>query len=112
MSLRVLISIRAAPCLLWSKRGSYFMAHATFIQRHSSGIVGRFPYERMPTRKIFAVAQKKTKMVAMETAIDRAMCHIGGSDATVRANIVTGPNTGISEKATAICESGLVMIGI
>src|SRR5437667_17800 len=66
----------------------------------------------MPTRKTFAVPQKKTKIVATETAIDMAMCHTGGSDATVRANIVTGPNTGIIENETAIDESGLVMIGI
>src|SRR5437899_2722307 len=91
---------------------SALRAYATFIQRHNSGMVGRFPYERMPTRKTFAVAQKKTKMVTSETTIDTAMCQIGGSDATVRANIVTGPKTGISENATAICESGLVMIGI
>src|SRR5258705_4154430 len=91
---------------------SALRAYATFIQRHSSGIVGRLPYERIPTRKIFAVPQKKTKIVASDTTIDTAMCHTGGSEATVRANMVTGPNTGIIEKATAIEESGLVMIGI
>src|SRR2546423_247005 len=66
----------------------------------------------MPTRKIFAVAQKKTTMVTTETAIDSATCHAGGSEATVRANIVTGPNTGDSDRPTASDESGLVMIGI
>ena len=47
----------------------------------------------------------------MEITIDSAMCHIGGSEATVRANIVTGPNTGASENPTASDESGFVMIG-
>src|SRR5215212_9209662 len=75
-------------------------------------MVGRFPYERMPTRKIFAVAQKKTRMVTSDTPIDSAMCHSGGSEATVRANIVTGPNTGASEKPTESDESGLVMMAI
>jgi len=32
-------------------------------------MVGRFPYERMPTRKIFAVIQKNIRMVAIETRI-------------------------------------------
>src|SRR5258708_11011131 len=51
--------------------------HATFIQRHNSGIVGRLPYERMPTRKIFAVAQKNPATVAMETRMLSAICDIG-----------------------------------
>ena len=52
----------------------------------------------MPTRKIFAVTQKKQQMVAMETAIDSATCHAGGSETSVRTNIVSGPKTGLSEK--------------
>src|SRR5438552_4586037 len=68
--------------------------HATFIHRHSSGIVGRLPYERMPTRKIFAVAQKKAAIVTRETRIETAMCQSGGSETSVRTNIVIGPKTG------------------
>jgi hypothetical protein len=63
-------------------------------------MVGRFPYDRIPTRKTFAVAQKNTAMVTSETAMETAMCHAGGSDATTRANMVTGPKTGASEKPT------------
>ena len=38
------------------------------------------------------------------------MCVIGGSPTSVRTNIVSGPNTGASEKPTASGESGLVMM--
>src|SRR5712692_9265559 len=64
----------------------------------------------MPRRKILAVAQKKTKIVAMETAMDSRMCHTGGSETSVRTNMVIGPKTGESEKPTASDESGLVMM--
>src|SRR5947209_7654939 len=103
MSFRVLISM-VHPC------GEQFISHATLSHLHSSGMVGRFPYERMPTRKIFAVAQKKAKIVAMEMAIESRMCHTGGSETSVRTNIVIGPNTGESDMPTDIVESGLVMI--
>src|SRR5689334_20680891 len=83
-------------------------AQATFSQRMSSGMVGRLPYERMPTRKIFAVTQKNTTIVAIATTIDNATCHIGGSDTSVRTYMVSGPNTGESEKPTARLDSGLV----
>src|SRR5688572_6600040 len=84
--------------------------YATLIQRQSSGIVGRLPYDRIPTRKIFAVAQKNTAIVAMEIRIVRAMCHIGGSATRIRTYIVIGPKTGESENATDSGESGFVMI--
>src|SRR5438309_10771975 len=64
----------------------------------------------MPTRKILAVTQKKARIVAMEIAIDSRMCHTGGSETSVRTNIVIGPKTGEREKATDIVASGLVMI--
>ena len=56
----------------------------------------------MPTRKIFAVTQKKTKIVASETPIDSRMCQTGGSETSVRTNIVIGPKTGESEKARRV----------
>src|SRR5712691_6242683 len=83
---------------------------ATFTHLQSSGSVGRLPYERIPTRKIFAVAQKKAAIVAMETRIDSRMCQMGGSETSVRTYIVIGPNTGASEKPTERFESGLVMM--
>src|SRR6266849_4198962 len=64
----------------------------------------------MPTRKILAVTQKKARMVAIEMAIDNRMCHTGGSETSVRTNMVIGPNTGDSEKPTDSDESGLVMM--
>src|SRR5216684_9413800 len=64
----------------------------------------------MPTRKIFAVTEKNTTIVAIETAIDSRMCQTGGSETRVRTNIVIGPKTGESEKATDILLSGFVMI--
>src|SRR3954471_2408997 len=64
----------------------------------------------MPTRKIFAVIQKNAQMVAMETAIEISRCVNGGSETSARTNIVSGPNTGESEKAMASPESGLVMM--
>src|SRR6266545_2779967 len=85
-------------------------AQAIFNHRHSSPIVGRLPYERMPTRKIFAVTQKNTQIVAMETAIEIRRCTIGGSETSARTNIVSGPKTGEREKPMARPESGLVMI--
>src|SRR5258708_2898846 len=83
--------------------------HATFIQRRNSGIVGRLPYERMPTRKIFAVAQKNPATVAMETRMLSAICDIGGSATRIRTNIVNGPNTGAIERPTTNGESGFVI---
>src|SRR6266540_821352 len=83
---------------------------ATFTHLHNSGMVGRFPYERMPTRKIFAVAQKKAAIVAMEMRIDNRMCHMGGSATSVRTYIVIGPKTGAREKPTERFESGFVMM--
>ena len=71
--------------------------------------MGRFPYDRIPTRKIFAVNQKNTAIVASETAIVVITCVIGGSATSVRMNIVIGPNTGASEKPTARPESGFVI---
>src|ERR1041385_5816820 len=72
-------------------------------------MVGRFPYDRMPTRKTFAVTRKKSVMVMMETTIETAMCQSGGSATSVRRNMVIGPKTGASEKPTASCESGFVI---
>src|SRR5581483_271318 len=83
--------------------------YATFNHRTSSGIVGRLPYDRIPTRKIFAVTRKKSVMVAIETRTVRTMCHSGGSATSVRRNIVIGPKTGASEKPTASDESGFVI---
>src|SRR4051794_41049712 len=85
------------------------IAQATFTQRHSSGNVGRFPYDRMPTLKIFAVIQKKRAMVTIDTPIVVRTWDIGGSATSVRMNIVIGQNTGASEKPTARPESGLVI---
>src|SRR4029079_16415583 len=113
MSLRVRISIvppaerRFYPA---HHPAAWEAGQATLSQRTSSGIVGRFPYDRMPTRKIFAVIQKKTEIVTIETAMDRRTCHIGGSATSVRTNMVSGPNTGASEKPIASDESGFVMI--
>ena len=87
------------------------VVYATFIQRHNSGMVGRFPYDRIPTRKIFAVISRKAATVAAETIIDTRTCTIGGSLTSVRTNIVSGPNTGAIDNTTNIGVSGLVMSG-
>src|SRR6266550_3820762 len=63
----------------------------------------------MPTRKIFAVIHMKSAMVAMETAMEIAMCNGGGSETSVRTYIVIGPKTGDIEKEVESVESGLVM---
>src|SRR5215213_11517326 len=115
MSLSVLTSCMTTPCSLVglpSADHSKGRFHATLSQRQSSGIVGRLPYDRMPTRKILPVTQKKTRIVAKETAIEVATCQSGGSLTSVRTNIVIGPHTGASEKPTASFESGFMMIGI
>src|SRR5829696_3205021 len=75
-------------------------------------MVGRLPYERMPTRKIFAVTQKKTRIVAIDTEIATRMCQTGGSLTSVRTNMVIGAKIGESENATANGASGLSTIGI
>src|SRR5258708_4233750 len=63
----------------------------------------------MPTRKIFAVAQKNAATVAIETAIVIAICESGGSAIRMRTNIVSGPNTGASDRPTTNGESGFVI---
>src|SRR5712692_9491486 len=64
----------------------------------------------MPIRKIFAVAQKKAQMVAIDTRMDTTMCHMGGSATSVRTYIVIGSNTGASDNPMAMFESGFVMM--
>src|ERR1043165_1218878 len=64
----------------------------------------------MPTRKIFAVIQKKARIVAMETAMEIRICRNGGSETEVRTNIVSGPHTGATDNAITRPESGLVTI--
>src|ERR1051326_7810955 len=63
----------------------------------------------MPTRKIFAVTQRKNAIVAIETTIEMAIWNAGGSETSVRTYIVIGPNTGDMEKLVESVESGLVI---
>src|SRR6478672_3392495 len=63
----------------------------------------------MPTRKIFAVTQRKSAIVAIETRIETAIWIGGGSETSVRTYIVIGPKTGDIEKVVASVESGLVI---
>src|SRR5262245_7489673 len=111
MSLRVFGSCIGSPCRdSCAEPGDHSRSYATRIHLMSSGSVGRFPYERMPTRKIFEVTQKNAEIVAMAITIESRTCHIGGSETSVRTYIVSGPKTGESEKATLSVDSGFVRI--
>src|SRR6185436_13437344 len=57
-------------------------------QRKISGTVGRFPYIRIPIRKIFAVARKISRMVAAVSTL-------------MRMNMIIGVKNGMKERTTA-----------
>src|SRR5512143_446822 len=86
--------------------------YATFIQRQSSGTVGRFPYDRRPRRKIFAVTQKKKTTAPEASATDNRTCQSGGSETRTRMNIVIGVQIGIRERTVERVESGFMTIGM
>src|SRR5215471_8888779 len=66
----------------------------------------------MPTRKIFAEAQKRKTIVAEVSTMETATCQNGGVETSTRMNIVIGVKRGTIEIIVAIRESGLSRIGV
>src|SRR5947209_7558167 len=89
------------------------IAHSgRFSERMATRSPGLTPACRSAVASQRTVSRNSEMVVSTHRPSRLYLKTAGGSEATVRANMVTGPNTGISDMVTAIDESGLVMIGV
>ena len=75
-----------------------------------SGSVGRLPYIKIPTLKIFPANQMKNIMVPIKMIIDNKISVNGGVWTEIRVNIVIGEKNGIIDEILLRLLVGLLII--